>query len=444
MTLGDAQVVEAIRDMLRWRAAEKKRLDRIHSYLHGNQKNPASPPGAPEDVKRMANISRVNMMKIVVSSVNQALFVDGFRQQRSTEDAPVWETWQANKMDRAQLGIHRAALAYGVSYVTVLPGVMLQPDGSSTELPVIRGLSPRNMTALYGEDEDWPMMALRVEPNGDGLMYQLYDEEAVYTAESDKTGGDIKFLDADEHQMGVTPVVRFLNEQDLDGDNEGEVEPLMALQDQVDLTTFSLLVAQHYAAFRQRYIIGWTAENENALVKAGAARILTFEDDPNQVKVGEFEQTQLEGYLKSREESLKQMASISQTPVHELIGSLVNLSAEALVAAEAGQHRKVGERQTSFGESWESVLELAGILTQKPIEAGAQVRWRDTEPRPLAAVVDALGKIAAQLEVPVEELWERIPGVTQQDIQRWKKARAEEPPEPAPSTGVPPGDAAAA
>jgi hypothetical protein len=435
MPLSDAAAVVAIKEMLRWRGAEKDRLDRIHNYLHGTQTHPVSPKGSPEDLKRMARISRVNMMKIVVNSVNQALFVDGFRQQRTAEDAPVWETWQANKMDRSQLGIHRASLAYGVSYVTVLPG-----DTG----PVIRGLSPRRMTALYGDDEDWPLMALRVEPNDGGWFYRLYDEEAIYTAESGKETDDVVFVEVTEHNIGVTPVVRFLNEQDLDEDNEGEVEPLMALQDQVDLTTFSLLVAQHYAAFRQRYIIGWTAESENELVTAGAARILTFEDDPSQVQVGEFQQTQLEGYLKSREESLKQMASISQTPVHELIGSLVNLSAEALVAAEAGQHRKVQERQTSFGESWESVLELAGILTKKPIEQGAQVRWRDTEPRPLAAIVDALGKIASQLEVPVEELWERIPGVTQQDIQRWKQARAEEPPEPTPITNAPGADAAAA
>jgi hypothetical protein len=147
---------------------------------------------------------------------------------------------------------------------------------------------------------------------------------------------------------------------------------------------------------------------------------LTFEDKPDDIKIGEFEQTQLDGYLESRESSLRHAATISQTPVHELIGQMVNLSAEALVAAEAGQRRKVAERQTSFGESWEQVLSLAGSIASFEVDEDAQVRWRDTESRALSTVVDALGKMAQMLNIPPQELWERIPGVTQQDVERWK------------------------
>jgi hypothetical protein len=413
--MNEASAKIALQEMLKWRAAEHDRLELVHAYLHGQQSHPVSPRGSPEDLLRLARISRVNVMKIVVNSVAQCLYVDGFRQALQSEDAPVWDVWQANKMDRSQIGVHRSALAYGLSYATVLPGDI---D------PVIKGFSPRRMTAIYGDDEDWPIMALRAEPSGGKWLYRLYDEASVTFLEGDADltdEGKIVFIEERKHDLGVTPVVRFLNEQDLDEDNEGEVEPLMRLQDQIDLTTFALLVAQHYAAFRQRYIIGWTAESENALVKASAARILTFEDAPDDIKIGEFEQTQLDGYISSREETLKQAASLSQTPVHELIGSLVNLSAEALVAAEAGQRRKVVERQTSFGESWEMVLELAsraGGLVET--DTGSEVRWRDTEDRSLAATVDALGKIAATLNVPPQELWERIPGVTQQEVDRWK------------------------
>jgi hypothetical protein len=37
----------------------------------------------------------------------------------------------------------------------------------------------------------------------------------------------------------------------------GQVAPLMPIQDQIDLTTFGLLVAQWYGAFKQRWAIGW-------------------------------------------------------------------------------------------------------------------------------------------------------------------------------------------
>ncbi len=49
--------------------------------------------------------------------------------------------------------MHRATLKYGWSYTTVLPG---------DTAPVIRGVSPRNMTAVYADDADpWPVYALQ-------------------------------------------------------------------------------------------------------------------------------------------------------------------------------------------------------------------------------------------------------------------------------------------
>jgi hypothetical protein len=39
------------------------------------------------------------------------------------------------------------------------------------------------------------------------------------------------------------------------------------------------------------------------------------------------------------------------------------------------------------------------------------------ESRSLAQAADALGKLATMLNVPVELLWEKIPGFTQQDVE---------------------------
>ena len=41
----------------------------------------------------------------------------------------------------------------------------------------------------------------------------------------------------------------------------------------------------------------------------------------------------------------------------------------------------------------------------------------------MAQTVDALGKIAQMLQVPVEALWEKIPGVTDQDVTYWKSIK---------------------
>jgi hypothetical protein len=406
--------LDQVKMVNKFRDAELVRLEKVHSYLRDLQAHPAVPPSSPKELVRLAEISRVPIMDIVVSAIAQAMYVDGYRAERSSEDAQPWGIWQANGLDARQIGVHRATLAYGASYVTVLPG---------TPVPVIRGYSPRKMTALYSEDDDeWPVVALRVDEVNNGYVYRLYDTTSVYIFDQKEQNSDIIYRNTQDHNVGVVPVVRFLNSIDEDEDNVGEVEPLYALQDQVNLTTFELLVAQHYGAFRQRYIIGWVAQSETELLKAGASRLWAMEDDPNQVQVGEFEQTVLDGYIASREASLRHAATLSQTPVHELMGTLINLSAEALVAAEKGHQRKVSERQVAMGEAWEQTLSLAGRLAGFEVDDGAQVRWRDTESRALAATVDALGKMAQMLGIPPQELWERVPNVSQQDIERWKAA----------------------
>ncbi|MCC7186942.1 MAG: phage portal protein, partial [Acidobacteria bacterium] len=195
--------IEQTRTLLRYRAAELDHLDRIHAYLRGKQPLPISPAGVPNEVRRLAEMSRVNVLDLVISAVAQSLYVDGYRAEREPDDAPAWDIWQANQMDARQTGVHRGALSYGVSYVTVLPG---------DTAPVIRGYAPRRLTAVYGEDDLWPMFALRAEPSGSEWLYRLYDEEAVYfLSGSDQTTGDLRWLETRQHDVGVCPVVRFLN-----------------------------------------------------------------------------------------------------------------------------------------------------------------------------------------------------------------------------------------
>lgn len=418
MALSQKEVVAQATLMLKWRSSEYYRLKCIHDYLRGIQAFTWIPSSPAEEVRKIANLARVNMLGLVVDSVAQSMYVDGYRAPKGADDAPAWELWQRNRMDARQIGVHRAGLAYGLSYVTVLPG---------DPVAVIRGVSPLNMTCLYGEDDEWPLWALekRHSDTMDGsALYRLFDDEMSYWV-SVNGSGTPSFVSSEVHGMGVVPVVRFRAIDDLDDECRGEIEDLIPLQDQIDVTTFGLLVAQHYGAFRQRYILGWLAESETESLKAGAAKLWTFEERPDEIKVGEFDQTDLKGYIDSREATIRHLASVSQTPAHELVGQLVNLSAEALAAAEASKRRKVTERETMFGESWEQVLELGGQIEGYDVDAQAEVRWRDTEARALAATVDALGKMAQMLMIPPEMLWERVPGVSQQDVERWKSAAAQ-------------------
>jgi hypothetical protein len=436
--LNEAQAVEAAHYALGVQDTERQDLDVLRRYVTGKQSIPmVVPRDAPAEVREMARIARINLIAIVVNSLVESLYVDNIRskaQRTATdpEDDPtkaVWKTWQDNKLDRGQAGLYRAAFTYGYAYATFLPG---------TPSPVIRTFSPRTMTALYGDDPDWPEQAL--ERRGRG-RFRLYDETHVYSLGYDDKEKKFGFQGVAEHRSPYCPVVKYTDAVDLDLDDEpepftpigpdrnttrmvaGQVAPLMTLQDQVDVSSFALKAAEWYAGFRQRWIIGWTPTPAQKVTSA-ASQLWAIDEAPDDVRMGEFSQTELRGFLESRETSLKYAATLSQTPVHELIGELVNLSAEALTAAEAGRDRKIKLAKTGLGEAHEQlavgVADLQGVELPNDIE----VVWADTSARAFGAIVDGLGKLAQMLQVPPQELWDMIPGVTRQVAERWKAAAA--------------------
>lgn len=417
-----AQAEATAKDLMAKRQSERDRLERLlHYRKHGvepfgimsDARIMGMPTGVPDEVRILAKKARVNLMRYVVASRVQDMYVDGFQTETSPDNVPAWDIWQANQLDARQIGVHRAALTFGAAYVVVLPG---KPS------PVIRGVSPREMTVGYGDDDVWPVAGLWKLR---GRRWRLVDETYVWELEGDDDGTPT-VLNAAEHGAGVCPIIRFRDTIDLDCDVEGVVEPLCELQDQVNVTSFGLLVAQHYGAFRQRYILGWIADSEAQALKTGASRLMMFEDGPNDISVGEFAQTELRGYIESREASIRHLATVSQTPVHELMGQFVNLSAEALEAARASHHAGVEENRIAAGEAWEQVLRLASELAGKPVEDSASVVWRDTTMRSLSEAANALGTLSEKLGVPPKALWSRIPGVTQHELDQWK-AMADEP-----------------
>lgn len=429
MVMARDEAVSTARRLLELRDGEQGRLDRIQRYMCGKHDSVYVPRGARAEYRWLIERARVNILPLVVTVVAQNMYVDGYRPAGSDENAEPWAVWQANRMDARQHGIHRSVLTYGAAYALVMPG---------KPVPVITPFSPRRLTALYADpvNDEWPVLAVedRSENTAKGKrrVVRVYDDQARYTLTGKPDGSQ---LEADgenwvmEHRLGVCPVVRYINTEDLDGDGVvGEVEPLIEVQDQLNMTTFNLLMAQQYAAFRQRWVTGMAPPLDNAgnPVEPFRSRVdgLFVAEDAD-TKFGEFGQTDLKGYLDSRESTVRNIATISQVPPYHLLGQMVNLSAEALAAARDGLDRKTDERESLCGEGHEQTLRLCALASGDKAaweDMAAQVVWRDTSARSLAQTVDALGKLVTMLGVPPQELWERVPGVTQTDVERWKSA----------------------
>jgi len=424
--MGEDEAVSTARRLLKLREVAEPRLQRIADYMAGKHASVYVPAGARAEYRWLIERAKVKILPLVVTVVSQNMYVDGYRPKGADDNASPWQVWQANRLDARQHGVHRAALTYGASYVVVMPG---------KPVPVVTPFSPRRLTALYADpvNDEWPIFAIedRLENTAKGRrrVVRVYDDQARYTLAGNVDGSGLK-LDENgvmHHGLGVCPVVRFVNTDDLDGDGViGEVEPLIDAQDQLNMTTFNLLMAQQYAAFRQRWVTGMAPpqDDDGNPIEPFRSRVDgVFVAEDADTKFGEFGQTDLKGYLDSREATIRHMSTLSQVPPYHLLGQMVNLSAEALAAARDGLDRKIDERESLFGEGWEQALRLAGLAAgdRKAWEdTAAQVVWRDTSARSLAQTVDALGKLVTMLGVPPQELWEKIPGVTQTDVERWK------------------------
>lgn len=410
MALSPSEAEEAASELFNLRSKDRRRLEKIRDYLTGEPRLVWLPMGAPRELQALAQMARVNVMNLVVKSTTQQMFVDGYTSEDEVGSEVIWGIWQRNRWDRKQIGVHRSAGSYGSAYATILPG--------DNGVPLLRPVSPQRMTTAFGSDMDWPRFGLEERSGG---PWRLYDDENTYdllrSSTGRRTGGtsrgtSFQFVPGSDtsHEQDVTPIVRYVSDEDLDDPVIGDVEPLFTLQDQINLTTFHLLVAQHYGAHGRKIIIGrMVKELEAKLVKASANTMMTVNAEPGDVQFEELSQTQLDGFLESRQAALRMMSAISQTPANELLGTLANLAAAALVENRESTARKVAERQIIYGESHEQLLGQAGNLIGIDLDPMARVRWKPTLDQRAIQLVSMLGDIADKLGVNPRALWDHLP-----------------------------------
>lgn len=465
------QAVDAVREMLQGpRAYEQPRLDLLDAAL----KPWPSPEAAVAALEirgitssqaqnalaalvGLAGKSQTNFLPLILDIYGQAMKVGNYltavtvneltRRRTGTQAGP-WKWWQRNRMGAGQTGIHRSALHYGTSYATVLPSLRPTDEAEDEKLVYIRGVSPRQMTALYGEplewdprvggpvDDAWPIMALEMK----GAMIRLYDEESVHFVgvknvpqsalgwkePSYSNVNNFEYIEGRRHDVGVCPVVRYRDRILLDGEEQfGIIEPLLTIQQRINETTYQMLVAQYYSAFKQRYVMGWLPKDQADALKQVVSDTWFFKD--SNTKAGEFDATDLDNYIKSKESALRDFAAIGQAPAQQLgLDGISNISEATLAGLEAGKDRKSSEIQTSLGESHEQTLRTAAHISGDAVSASdfaAEAIWEDTTARSFAQTVDGLGKLATMLEIPPEIIWEDIPGWSKEKVERAIDAR---------------------
>lgn len=435
------------------------RLLRIDDYLHGKQDAPYVPDHADAEYRQLAQRCITNVLPMVVDTPAQAMYVDSYRPGRTSTQPtantkavhPAWDHWQRSRLDARQDAVHAGAISFGHSFAVTEK----LSDGVRT-----RGLSALNTTALFVDqaNDDKPYAALTVTrfPTSESPgTAEMWDRKFKWTV-TFKSFHDLKngvsVSKPKLHGNSECPVTRFAASVDLEGRTWGTVEPMMMLQDRLNQTVFDLLIVQSYGSFKVRTVSGMAppleqqgydiegekSDDPEAIVEfrpkldsngkpiplpmnVSARRFLFAED--HETRFSSLDETPLGGFIEAIEQAFQQIAALSQTPPHHLLGQIANLSAEALDAAENALMRRVKRLQAQFGESWERVFRLAAELegTDGAEDFAGEVVWRDIDDRGLAKAADGLGKLAEMLGIPKRGLWDRVPGVTAIELGRWEQ-----------------------
>lgn len=385
-------------------------------------------------------ISRAPANRLTILGFTMGAVDDSGRRQN---DEVVGRAWQVNHLDSESKVLHATVFDTGQAAVIVYPG---DPEVSVT------CEDPAEVIVAYEAGNRWRRTAaLKRWLADDGRVYvTLYLPDAIWKWQTRSTRPEfglatmgvndwVQRQPTDDEAwplpnlMGEVPVVEFAVNTTLQarpfGGGRPEYHGVLPIQRRINKTVFDRLATAEAQAFRQRYAIGWNPPidpdtgkpDPRVMFRASRSQLGLF---PEGVEVGEFEQADFSPFLKAVEDDARWMATITYTPPSFMPVDLKNLGAETIAQTNAGFFGKTIGHRDNLGESWEEVrrLILKAKADRRADDPLAQIVWEDIEVHTLGEKVDFAMKLKG-LEVPVEEIWARLPGVTQADIARWAKAR---------------------
>jgi len=412
--------------------AQAWRCDRYERYFDGEVISRLLTGEQRDIFALMLPASRTNWAELVTNAVAERLLVTGFRFGGSSDDA-AWAIWQASAMDSRAEMCQTDALVCGHTFVGVWPdeenptGVQIVPE-HPTQTTLLHRWSGgrRKVVAAYKRIVE-----------GDELVEQLIFPDAIATWERAWNGdasvpvgpADVDPDMVEDNPAGVVPIVELAPAPRTKGPPRSELQSVLPIQDRINLTIYQRMVATDFGAFRQIWATGMTLERTDgggykAPFNVGADRLLTLSNA--QGRIGVIPESSLSGYLDAVAADVQHLAAITQTPPHYLLGNMVNISGEALQAAESGLVAKVRRRAAHLGQGWEDVQRIALGYVGDPgaVNVQAETVWANFETRSEAQLVDALVKMRT-LGVPLEVLWARW-GASPQQIGQWQEMAARE------------------
>lgn len=419
---------------------EKDVLARLDEHYEGEQ--PLSYM-APELVDELSDRIRqvvIGWPQLVADSAEERLDVEGFRLGGSPEaDEDLEGIWEANDLPRLSQQAHLDAIVMRRAYVIG----SARSDGDRSPLLTVE-------SALEVAHERCPRTrrvraAVKWWTEGEGketvhhATLYLPNETSFWVRGEAGTWVIDRQHPADEHGMGLVPVVPIVNRPRLRtrpdrdgrrGEGVSDLSQVIPLSDAACKIATDMMVGAEFHAVPRRVAFGFGEkdfqdENGNrvsafsrAIGRVWATELNTKDDG---VDVKQFPESDLAGFHGTLKMLAQLTASISGLPPHYLGMTTENpASADAIRSSEARLVKRVERKQSQFGADWADVMRLAlkirdGVVPEDAVRL--KTIWRDAATPTVAQRADAAVKLFSSGVVPKRQTREDL-GYSPQQIDR--------------------------
>lgn len=374
---------------------------------------------------------RDNLCPIVVDAPADRMEVlnfSGDKTNKGIADA-AWELWTRETLELVSHEVHVEAIKCGYSYLIV----WADENNQAKFYPQ----DSRQCVVVEDEGTGQPLFGAKqwmtIDKKIRITLYYADRIEKYITSRSVEGSMDLKdksFVkfngegeDTTPNTFGIIPMFEF--------ETQPVLNDAIPIQDALNKTICDELVAQEFAAYPQRWAVGLeppkTVNGTKQMpFKAGVDRV--WATGSKDVKFGEFPAANLEQFIKVEDSRRLEMARVTGTPLHFFsLNTSDAISGEALKTLESRFTKKVKRLTLNFGTVWANAMELA-LRIEGTAADNITTQWQSPEQRSEKEMWE-VGGLKADLGVPEEVIWEEN-GYTEEDIAKFKKLAAANPPEP--------------
>ncbi len=392
-------------------------LSKLWAYYDGEQPLEYSTERLNELFRGINVRFNENWCSVVVDSVLDRLHLSGFDSQNARVKAVLDSVLDANGFVLDAHDAHKTAAVTGEAFIVAW---------NEGDIPEMYVHDPRMCALFY--DPDRPKVkrfaAKWWKPDDKSWMMRLYYPERVelYAAKSENpnNASAFKWVKTDENLYGKVPVFHLRATRR--AGKGSQLTNIITLQDAINKLIADMMVAAEYGAFKQRYVIS-------------NADVATLKNSPNMIwnipagdgsgqetQVGQFEETDLDGYLSAIDKLAAAISIISKTPKHYFMATGSNLSGDALIALEAPLVSKAKHLIEAYTGTWVELAEFLAELGGAPAKPGEiKAIWQAPETiQPLAQAQARQLNVAAG--IPLREAL-RMEGKARGEIEQIEKAR---------------------